>query len=159
MSTFASTNTVYASLFSAPNPPSRACVSVGSLLPDSAPVVMHISLSSAPARRALRVQSRSYWAPANIGSYSQAQCAPLFFWVFSGKGGEAVYIAGQIPLVPATMEVVDAADHDLVKGKEGGQAGLQVVLALQHLWRVGLAMDVSFFASGTAVMARCGLEA
>ncbi|KFZ10529.1 hypothetical protein V501_05152, partial [Pseudogymnoascus sp. VKM F-4519 (FW-2642)] len=154
MSTFASTNTVYASLFSAPNPPSRACVSVGSLLPDSAPVVMHISLSSAPARRALHVQSRSYWAPANIGPYSQAQCAPLL----PGKGGEGVYIAGQIPLVPATMEVVDAADHELVKGKEGGEVGLQIVLALQHLWRVGLAMDVSFFASGTAVMARCGLD-
>ncbi|OBT47632.1 hypothetical protein VE00_02995 [Pseudogymnoascus sp. WSF 3629] len=153
MSTFASTNTVYATLFSAPNPPSRACVSVGSLLPDSAPVVMHISLSSAPARRALHVQSRSYWAPANIGPYSQAQCAPLL----PGRGGEGVSIAGQIPLVPATMEVVTAADHALVK-EEGGEVGLQIVLALQHLWRVGLAMDVSFFASGTAVMARCGVE-
>ncbi|OBT89955.1 hypothetical protein VE02_01505 [Pseudogymnoascus sp. 03VT05] len=154
MSTFASTNTVYASLFSAPNPPSRACVSVGSLLPDYAPVVMHISLSSAPTRRALHVQSRSYWAPANIGPYSQAQCAPLL----PGKGVEGVYIAGQIPLVPATMDVVAAEDHKLVKEKEGGGVGLQIVLALQHLWRVGLAMDVSFFASGTAVMARCGLE-
>ncbi|KAL5347093.1 hypothetical protein ACLOAV_008236 [Pseudogymnoascus australis] len=137
MSTFASTNTIYASLFSAPNPPSRACVSVGALLPASAPVIMHVSLSSAPARRALHVQSRSYWAPANIGPYSQAQCAPLLPASPERRGVEGVCIAGQIPLVPATMEIV---------------------LALQHLWRVALAMDVGFFASGTAVMARCGLE-
>ncbi|OBT67591.1 hypothetical protein VE03_03742 [Pseudogymnoascus sp. 23342-1-I1] len=151
MSTFAPTNTLYASLFPFPNPPSRACVSVGALLPATAPVVMHVCLSSAPARRALHVQSRSYWAPANIGPYSQAQCAPL------GKG-ERVWIAGQIPLVPATMEVVAAADHGLAREAEGGEVGLQIVLALQHLWRVGMAMGVSFFAGGTAVMARCGLD-
>ena len=70
-----------------------------------------------------------------------------------------MYIAGQIPLVPSTMEVVTAADHELVQAQAGGDAvGLQIVLALQHLWRVGVAMDVRLFASGTAVMARCGLE-
>ncbi|KFY78259.1 hypothetical protein V498_09165, partial [Pseudogymnoascus sp. VKM F-4517 (FW-2822)] len=109
MSTFASTNNIYASLFSAPNPPSRACVSVGALLPASAPVIMHVSLSSAPGRRALHVQSRSYWAPANIGPYSQAQCAPLLPASPERRGVEGVHIAGQIPLVPATMESADCA--------------------------------------------------
>ncbi|KAJ3336981.1 ATP binding domain 4 [Gonapodya sp. JEL0774] len=43
-------------------------------------------------RDALHVQGISYWAPANIGPYSQAVAA-----------GPILFLAGQIPLVPHTM--------------------------------------------------------
>jgi diphthine-ammonia ligase len=35
---------------------------------------------------------------------------------------------------------------------------LQTVLALQHVWRVGMATGVTFFCYGTAFLARCGLD-
>jgi reactive intermediate/imine deaminase len=37
-------------------------------------------------------------APSAIGTYSQA---------VKVSGGEALYLSGQIPLIPATMEVID----------------------------------------------------
>ncbi|KAH9461048.1 hypothetical protein Pst134EA_017357 [Puccinia striiformis f. sp. tritici] len=43
-------------------------------------------------RVALHVQSRSYWAPANIGPYSQAV-----------KVGSKIFVSGQIGLIPATL--------------------------------------------------------
>ncbi|KXS22258.1 adenine nucleotide alpha hydrolases-like protein [Gonapodya prolifera JEL478] len=45
-------------------------------------------------RDALHVQGISYWAPANIGPYSQAVAT-----------GPILYLAGQIPLVPHTMSL------------------------------------------------------
>ena len=44
---------------------------------------------------------RTEQAPAAIGTYSQAV-----------KTGKTVYISGQIPLHPDTMEVVDTSFHD-----------------------------------------------
>lgn len=50
--------------------------------------------ASGRSRKVLHVQSHSEWAPASIGPYSQAA-------VWNGL----LFMAGQIPLDPASMEV------------------------------------------------------
>ena len=67
MSDFTAVNPVYATYFTLPLPPSRVTVSVG--MPDK--VRLSAIISTQP-RTGLHVQSRSYWAPANIGPYSQS---------------------------------------------------------------------------------------
>lgn len=82
---FSSANAAYASFFGA-SPPARACVGVGGTgvvmdciawvgepsgsLTDKA-IAKKIK-GDTGTRKALHVQSLSYWAPANIGPYSQA---------------------------------------------------------------------------------------
>lgn len=66
----------------------------------------------------MHVQSRSHWAPANIGPYSQAV-----------RVGEFIHLAGQIGLVPGSLL--------LVKG--GIKAQCQ--LALRHISRLLKAVD------------------
>lgn len=72
MADFALVNTAYKTSFGT-SPPARACVAVD--LPDGVNVrldcIAHAD-KSPQERRALHVQSLSYWAPANIGPYSQA---------------------------------------------------------------------------------------
>lgn len=46
-------------------------------------------------RHSMHVQGISHWAPANIGTYSQATSI-----------GEITYISGQIGLVPGNMTIV-----------------------------------------------------
>ena len=67
----------------------------------------------------MHVQSRSHWAPSNIGSYSQAVkvCA-----VDNGnldlinvlQFGTSVIISGQIGLQPATMQLVSDSLEQVV---------------------------------------------
>lgn len=145
MSDFPALNALYAPLFaSAPNPPSRVTISCGALLPPSVHVAVSLTVHTGPIpdRRGLHVQSRSYWAPANIGPYSQAISLPVW-----DGGPRMVYIAGQIPLVPGSMAL-----------PEGEDDALQVVLALQHLVRIALdaAVQVQWFAGGVAYFPRSG---
>lgn len=72
MDLFARVNVVYATYFGT-SPPARACVAAD--LP--APIRVRIDCiafaeTTPTARQALHVQGLSYWAPANIGPYSQA---------------------------------------------------------------------------------------
>ena len=139
MSDFAEINTIYKKLFSRLNPPSRVTIACGDMLPPDVGIVLSAVATRLPVnqRKALHVQSRSYWAPANIGPYSQATLTPLQqSREVSSDSSAIVYIAGQIPLVPASMEIVH------------GPFATQVVLALQHLWRVGRAMQVHWWTSG-----------
>lgn len=69
----------------------------------------------------MHVQSRSHWAPANIGPYSQ-----------SVRVGDFVHLAGQIGLVPGSMEMVT------------GGIKSQCQLALRHLKRLLMAVDPNF---------------
>lgn len=138
MTDFAAVNAVYGTLFTTPNPPARVTVSCGDLLPDG----IHIAASfvasrcSPDLRRGLHVQSRSYWAPANIGPYSQAVGVPVCAGGDGERGASAelVYVAGQIPLVPASMDLVSGGFEE------------QAVLSLQHLWRIGRATGVEWWA-------------
>ena len=116
-SLFPAFNAVYCTFFGAA-PPSRACVGVplgtGGARVALDAVAFHDTHPS--SRRALHVQSLSYWAPANIGPYSQAVCTDHRIW-----------IAGQIGMEPATLRVPP-------------DEALQLALALQHVRRIVLAV-------------------
>ncbi|XP_062325858.1 diphthine--ammonia ligase [Osmerus eperlanus] len=111
MEDFSAINAVYRTHFGH-NPPARVCVQAplppGQLLqvdcllqdwPQPAPEKEEEKEEedSFHQREALHVQSLSHWAPANIGPYSQAL-----------RVDEAVFCAGQIALVPCSMQLVKA---------------------------------------------------
>ncbi|KAK5097799.1 hypothetical protein LTR70_002841 [Exophiala xenobiotica] len=140
-----------------PNPPSR--VTIAAPLPQdthvSLSVVLDLDGSASERRKGLHVQSLSYWAPANIGPYSQAISTPVLLpqntashsLNQSTRAGsrtpiEIVHMAGQIPLVPASMALLARPFSE------------QAVLALQHLWRVGQERSVDLWAgAGVAYLA------
>ncbi|XP_077416063.1 diphthine--ammonia ligase isoform X1 [Vanacampus margaritifer] len=120
MADFGPLNAVYKNHFTT-NPPARVCVQAS--LPPGHLLQMDCLLHkwTEPAaedcfhrREALHVQSLSHWAPANIGPYSQAL-----------RVDDAVFCAGQIALVPCTMQLVKAGIHT--------QASLSFIHALKVL--------------------------
>ncbi|KAJ5721331.1 uncharacterized protein N7483_009265 [Penicillium malachiteum] len=143
MADFTPMNNAYVSLFKKPNPPARVTVACGDTLPSNVRVMVSfvVDLGSRNQRQGLHVQSRSYWAPANIGPYSQAMSIPL-----QNENSKLVYIAGQIPLEPASMEVATEGDSWI----EGYR--LRAVLSLQHLWRIGEAMEVDWWLGAVAFL-------
>ena len=153
MEDFPKINGIYGSLFPGPNPPSRVTISCGGALPEGCSIVVfltvHLGLRDRH-RKGLHVQSRSYWAPANIGPYSQAISLPLESLVSrepSSSSPELVSIAGQIPLVPASMELPAPGPRSLES---------QITLSLQHLWRIGLDVGVQWYSSTVAFFPRAG---
>lgn len=117
ISLFAKINAHYVSFFGSVLPPSRVCIAVGPLrLLGSRNVAMDCTIqtlsgsflrgttnsnsimtvtSDSKLREVLHVQSRSCWAPCCVGPYSQANTI---------RDG-LVYLAGQVGLIPATMEL------------------------------------------------------
>ena len=152
MADFTALNSVYGQLFAKPNPPARVTVACGEFLPDGVSVMASfiVDLGARAARDGLHVQSRSYWAPANIGPYSQAISVPTN----RENDSAVVYVAGQIPLVPASMEVLQIEDSNNPTDSETKNDMKlfqdQTCLALQHLWRIGKAMRVSWWTGGIA---------
>lgn len=147
MADFALMNGIYVSLFKKPNPPARATVACGESLPEGVKVMVSavVDLGSREQRQGLHVQSRSYWAPANIGPYSQAMSVPV-------QGLEhMVYIAGQIPLEPASMEMMSASGEALTRPWIENYT-TRAVLSLQHLWRIGHAMEVDWWLGAVAFL-------
>lgn len=147
-SSFNQLNTIYSTLFSRPNPPTRITIALGDTLPPDTHIILSAIASRSPSteRIGLHVQSQSYWAPANIGPYSQAIAHPLsppppspsHAYDTTTNPTRVVYIAGQIPLVPAIMTL------------HPGPFATQAALALQHLWRVGRAMGVHCWTGAVA---------
>ncbi|KAI5783274.1 hypothetical protein FPQ18DRAFT_238094, partial [Pyronema domesticum] len=131
MSTFASINSEYSTYFPFSLPPARACVG-SSRIPDT--LLMSASFTpstdgteasgasvnevAAPERKGLHVQSLSYWAPSNIGPYSQS--------ILHTNWWET---AGQIGLIPSSLTL--APPH------------LQPALSLQHLTRIWTAVGAT----------------
>jgi diphthine-ammonia ligase len=148
MSDFVQLNAAYGKLFTRPNPPSRVTVSCGNLLPAGSNIAIYVTVDPTPLqaadRQALHVQSRSYWAPANIGPYSQAVGIPITSRE-KNMGPRVWSIAGQIPLIPSSMHLPAPSDISHV---------IQTVLSLQHLWRIGLDMRIQFWTSVAAFFAR-----
>lgn len=157
MSDFPAINAIYGGLFEHANPPSRVTISCGDLLPEGCNIILHLTVQTGLGtadRKGLHVQSRSYWAPANIGPYSQAIDVPLFrnatpppsmaadssTWSSKIRG---ISIAGQIPLWPASMTIPGDADIKT-----------QIALSLQHLWRIGTDQQVQFWTSAVAYFPR-----
>ena len=167
MSDFPVVNAIYGSLFDAPNPPSRVTISCGDHLGRDANIAVHLVVHGGLSqqypkqqslRQGLHVQSRSYWAPANIGPYSQAISVPIASLAAkssgevstsTGGGPRLVSIAGQIPLVPATM-ALPVGDDDTLK--------LQLSLSLQHLWRIGLEVGVQWWTSAVVYFPSSGCD-
>ncbi|KAF4123521.1 diphthine-ammonia ligase [Geosmithia morbida] len=147
MSDFPAINAKYGQLFARPNPPSRVTVSCGDLLPADRSIAVYLTVDTTPSgtgmdRRGLHVQSRSYWAPANIGPYSQAVGVAA---TTASSGPRSWSVAGQIPLVPSSMEL---------PGPSGTSRQTQIVLSLQHLWRIGRDLDIQLWTSAVALFAR-----
>nr|POE51569.1 diphthine--ammonia ligase [Quercus suber] len=145
MADFPDINAVYGSFFTQPNPPARVTVACANALPVGAHVALAFTSakSQGDSRKCLHVQSQSYWAPANIGPYSQAVTAPI------DNTRSLVYVAGQIPLIPSSM-VLESRIH--------GSSPVvylcrQSVLALQHLDRIGQTMQVKQWAAAVAFVA------
>ncbi|KUJ22468.1 adenine nucleotide alpha hydrolases-like protein [Mollisia scopiformis] len=147
MSDFATVNKIYGSLFTQPNPPARVTIACGTLLPTTTDLLTQIRTLKSPTRDALHVQSRSYWAPANIGPYSQAISVPIS----SNESIMGTYIAGQIPLVPHTMALPELVES----GEFMGDFKRQAVLSLQHLWRIAREMRVGWFTNVVAYLPCC----
>ncbi|KAI4198583.1 MAG: hypothetical protein LQ350_005174 [Teloschistes chrysophthalmus] len=153
MDDFHTVNRVYSAVFSSgPNPPARVTVACADGLPDGANVMISfiVSQRSRTLREHLHVQSMSYWTPANIGPYSQAISIPLGV----DETSKIVYVAGQIPLIPATMKIVHRELPAEGPGPSTKNAGfrLQTTLALQHLWRIGKAMSVGWWIGAIAFL-------
>lgn len=48
-------------------------------------------------------------APAAIGTYSQAIA------IESGNGSKTVYLSGQVPLIPETMQLLEGSMHEQIR--------------------------------------------
>jgi diphthine-ammonia ligase len=171
MDDFTTINPVYGSIFTDPTPPSRVTVACGSILPFQTQVILSvvIDVGDKSRRNGLHVQSRSYWAPANIGPYSQAISMPVALAINYEDGQDGsmapprlVSIAGQIPLVSASMEVVTlndtGFDGESKRSTKERAFILQTVLSLQHMWRIGRTMEVSWWTAGLAFISDCSPE-
>lgn len=154
MDDFALINPIYASLFTKPNPPARVTVACGDTMPPGVDVLASFVVDMLPreCRLGLHVQSRSYWAPANIGPYSQAQCIPLNKNTKIDRDGGLIYIAGQIPLEPASMQVYNPPPGEETIGWYNPFVS-RSVLALQHLWRIGRAMEADWWLGAVVFLA------
>lgn len=106
-------NSVYRTLFGV-SPPTRACVALPSLPAGCDLVINAIAFDDSPSfdRRALHVQGRSFWAPANIGPYSQSLVQ-----------AEKIWVAGQIGLRPADLSLPEEGE-------------MQTALSVQHARRI-----------------------
>ncbi|OZJ02232.1 hypothetical protein BZG36_04548 [Bifiguratus adelaidae] len=103
MNDFGKVNQIYAQFFGI-NPPPRALVAANLEPPCRIQIDCMAYKDSTAAgdklragiatRQTMHVQSMSYWAPANIGPYSQATIVD-----------QAAYVAGQIGLIPATLSL------------------------------------------------------
>ncbi|KAF9343978.1 hypothetical protein BGX26_004963 [Mortierella sp. AD094] len=96
MGDFGVVNGAYKEFFGI-NPPPRACV--GANLPNDIRIQVSCTairkeVSGLNPRKTLHVQGISYWAPANIGPYSQAT-----------QQAYHAYIAGQIGMIPCTLDL------------------------------------------------------
>ncbi|KAF2749935.1 adenine nucleotide alpha hydrolases-like protein [Sporormia fimetaria CBS 119925] len=170
ISDFKTINAPYASYFNHSNPPTRVTISNGPRMPPGTDILLSVIASKhlqPGMRKGLHVQSRSYWAPANIGPYSQAITAPLLPDTNVSLAGEEqeevsasetrdvqiVYLAGQIPLEPARMQLRQPSSSS--SSSSGYVFASQATLALQHLFRVSRAVRVRWFTVGIAFLGRC----
>lgn len=114
MATFNEVNAIYVESFKKPLPPLRICVATTSQSVDvslSCTVIRHRQ----GQKQGVHIYSRLFWAPLNIGPYSQSivDVQPTYRYAL---------ISGQIPLIPALMAL------DATKNPSA--------LSLQHFHRV-----------------------
>lgn len=141
ISSYAKLNSLYTNTIDGSNAPVRICLETN--LPSDSAVLLdavaHKTVSASPPgieRRTMHVQSISHWAPANIGPYSQAirvlESNTVVSYVrlvenshFSCvQVGDIIYVAGQIALIPGSMQMVD------------GGISQECRLSLRHVERI-----------------------
>ncbi|KAF7923562.1 hypothetical protein BELL_0005g00150 [Botrytis elliptica] len=148
MEDFTTINKIYGTLFPHPNPPSRVTISCGSSMPLNISLIIHLTLhipsATSSPRKALHVQSRSYWAPANIGPYSQASSLPS-----SLSASQTLTIAGQIPLIPHTMLLPTSSSSSSSPSSSPSSPPFHIstILSLQHLLHIADATSIKWFTS------------
>lgn len=125
MKNYASINEVYISRLSKVNPPVRVCIECPLNIPVILDAIAYKEIQDCGdkkvyKRHTMHVQSISHWAPANIGPYSQAV-----------RVGDIISVAGQIPLVPGSMTLLDL------------NIKRQCRLTLRHIDRIVKAMDAN----------------
>ncbi|KIM90928.1 hypothetical protein PILCRDRAFT_811423 [Piloderma croceum F 1598] len=121
MDLFARVNAVYGTFFGI-SPPARACVGVD-LPPDIRVKLDCIAYveQNPTDRQALHVQGLSYWAPANIGPYSQAITV-----------NDRILISGQIGLIPSCLTLPSPPS-----------LAIETALSFQHVERVTNALKTN----------------
>ncbi|CAH2350630.1 diphthine--ammonia ligase [[Candida] railenensis] len=130
MNEFSKVNKVYSRYFeSFYLPPSRICI--GTKLYDKcfAQLSCEVLLSDHLLKEGIHIRSRSYWAPHNIGPYSQSI-------VERNEEFLQASLSGQIPLEPATMQF--PKDNSL---------NFHATFSLQHLHRVTEVVNVREYGS------------
>lgn len=129
MADFSKINSVYETFFK--NlflPPSRVCVETA--LPASCKLKISCEvLKTKNTKEGIHIRSRSYWAPQNIGPYSQAI-------VDTRETLKFATLSGQIPLIPQSMIIDPEMPVDT-----------QISLSLQHLHKVKALIKVEQVAS------------
>lgn len=139
MSDFVAVNEVYKRVIGFSRPPVRVCIASASL-PGKCRMIMDLTASQNASRETLHVQSLSYWAPANIGPYSQGvnvrSTTSLDDDVSSITN---VFIAGMIAMDPRNLQVLSNTIE-------------QAVLSLKH---IGSVMQVLTEAPRSMSRAEC----
>ncbi|GAA5973590.1 hypothetical protein JCM11641_007139 [Rhodosporidiobolus odoratus] len=133
MNLFPRINAIYSSYFGV-SPPTRACVAVAGGEEGSGRkwrvklegVARVKKEGTEEERKALHVQSLSYWGAANIGPYSQ-----------SVKTADRLYIAGQIPLIPASLTLPSSSSFP--HSSSTTSFSHHASLSLQHFYRIARA--------------------
>lgn len=150
-STFSAANAAYSTFFGT-SPPARACIAAGESVviecvawaPERSLTNSEAHLRESQTRRSLHVQSLSYWAPANIGPYSQA--ISISPWTF---------VSGQIGLLPASLTLPASSnipppcppdvecDSEIRSCLDASSLALETALVLQHTSRLIRAAPIS----------------
>jgi len=142
MELFSRVNAVYTSFFGT-SPPARACVAAD--IPNNKHIVLDCLAfieTKSNDRQALHVQGLSYWAPANIGPYSQA--ISVHHQPFSIRHishliqvNDSIFISGQIGLIPATLGLPNPRSLPV-----------ELALSCQHAHRIAAAMNEAAGSNG-----------
>lgn len=139
MSKFIQLNLIYFQFFEKFNlPPSRICIQT--TLPNNYKIQLSCIINKPNGYQAegIHIRSRSYWAPQNIGPYSQSKVDVQRYY-------KVASLSGQIPLLPWNMQLLDDSDE------------VNSILSLQHLHRVKQLINVKKLASVICFITRDNL--
>lgn len=124
MAEFSSINNIYASHFEGYFlPPSRICIQTNLNFGQKLQLSCVI-MKTSQRKQGIHIRSRSYWAPQNIGPYSQSI-------VETQSAYKTATLSGQIPLVPSMMQLSSENES------------FNSVLSLQHLHRVKEVVNIT----------------
>ncbi|KAJ3384544.1 hypothetical protein HDU92_003511 [Lobulomyces angularis] len=144
MKLFPILNKVYGSYFNL-NPPPRVTIQADLKNNRNVQIELLCFRDNFTKKKTMHVQGLSYWAPANIGPYSQAV-------VILDQG----YFSGQIGLVPCNMKLeYETATTEFTKKKEFESLNSEVVFSLTSLGHCLEALQMSLKGKENLVYCIC----